>query len=317
MAREFHHVAVLAGGPSSEREVSLRSGRAIADGLASLGHDVDLVVVNGRQFRLPPRTDAVFVALHGEFGEDGEVQEILERLGIPYTGSSPEACRRMFDKSAAMRTLEAAGIPTPPSVMLRHPLGRSPLPLPVVVKPTRQGSSVGCALVRKDSEWPEAIRAALSPNGEALVQAYLGGRELTVGVLGDRVLPPVEIVSPGGMFTFEVKYTAGAAQLRCPAPIPMSLDMKLRRLAWQTFQALGASGLGRIDLRCSEDGQPHVLELNSIPGFTATSLFPRAAAAAGIPFAELCETVLNLARRRRSRARRGPGRRATCDFVLG
>lgn len=290
---------MLAGGPSSEREVSLRSGRAIADALASVGYDVDLVVVNGRQVQLPPRTDAVFVALHGEFGEDGEVQQILERLGIPYTGSSPKGCRRMFDKAAALRRLDAAGIPTPRSVVLRQPTNQSPLPLPVVVKPPRQGSSVGCTLVREEHEWPGAIQTALSYNGEAIVQTYLAGRELTVGVLGDRVLPPVEIVSPDGMFTYNVKYTAGAARLLCPAPIPMSLDAELRRLAWRTFQVLGAEGLGRIDIRCSADGRPHVLELNSIPGFTATSLFPRAAAAAGISFAELCESVLNLARRPR------------------
>jgi len=290
-------VAVLAGGPSSEREVSLRSGRAIAASLSTIGYATVLVEVCGRQFELPPRTDAVFIALHGEFGEDGEVQGILERMHIPYTGSGPEACRRIFDKGRAFETLAAAGVPVPPSVIVRSPTSGSPLPLPVVVKPTRQGSSVGCTLVRAPSEWDGALAAALAHNGEAIVQTYLPGRELTVGVLGDRVLPPLEVVAPSGMFTFETKYTAGAAGLRCPAPIPMSLDAELRRLAWRTFQVLGAEGLGRVDIRCSADGRPHVLELNSIPGFTATSLFPRAAAAAGVSFAQLCEQVLNLARR--------------------
>lgn len=297
MTRRFRHVAVLAGGPSSERAVSLRSGRAIAAGLQSRGYRVELVVVRGRRFQLPPDTEAVFIALHGEFGEDGEVQEILDREGIPYIGSSAEACRRMFDKRLVVQTLQAAGIPTPLSAVVQSPLPSSPLPLPVVVKPTRQGSSVGCSLVRVPSEWARAVDTALAQNGEALVQAYLPGREFTVGVLGDRVLPPVEIVSPGGMFTYEVKYTVGAARVMCPAPIPMWLDEELRTLAWQTFRVLGAHGLGRIDVRCSADGRPHVLELNSIPGFTATSLFPRAAAAVGLSFGELCEFVLNLARR--------------------
>ncbi|MCX7817616.1 MAG: D-alanine--D-alanine ligase [Kiritimatiellae bacterium] len=296
MRRRFRRVAVLAGGPSSEREVSLRSGRAVAAALSSRGYVVELVEVCGTHLQLPARTDAVFIALHGQFGEDGEVQAMLDRLGVPYTGSGAEACRRIFDKGLAWRALAQAGVPTPASVVVSRATASSPLPLPVVVKPTRQGSSVGCHLVRTAAEWGPAVRAALAHNGEAIVQTYLAGRELTVGVLGGRVLPPVEIVPPAGMFTYDVKYTAGAARLCCPAPIAAEFELELRRLAWRTFRVLGAEGLGRVDLRCSEDGRPHVLELNSIPGFTATSLFPRAAAAVGIPFPELCDHVLNLAR---------------------
>ncbi|MBU4459180.1 MAG: D-alanine--D-alanine ligase [Verrucomicrobia bacterium] len=295
MTKKSKKVAVLMGGFTTERDVSLRSGAAIARGLRAKGHTVTEVDIESREFVLPAKTDVVFIALHGEFGEDGELQSMLEARGVPYTGSGPESCRIAFDKRLTREALVAAGIPVPPGEILRAPTPLCPIELPAVVKPTRQGSSVGCHRVLDADDWYETVRDALSYNGEAVVETYIPGRELTVGIVGERVLPLVEIRAPGGCYDYRAKYTAGITEYLCPAPLKMAETEEVQALAGRVFEVLKGRGLGRVDLRMTPEGGFYVLELNSIPGFTETSLLPKAAAVAGLDFPDLCDRILNLA----------------------
>lgn len=292
----YQRVTVLSGGWSSEREVSLRSGAAVARGLLALGCAVETLDVRAPGLSLPAGTEAVFIALHGRYGEDGGVQRELEALGVPYTGSGPDSCRRSFDKALTRAACRAAGLPVPEGVVLTGPADGSPLPLPVVVKPTREGSSVGCHRVMEAGAWPAAVRDALACHGEALVETFIPGRELTVGVVGDTVLPAVEICAPDGYYDYEAKYTAGRTRYLCPAPLEEGAAAELAILAAEVFRALDADGFARVDFRMTPEGRPFILELNSVPGFTETSLLPKAAAAAGIAFPELCGRILDRAR---------------------
>jgi D-alanine-D-alanine ligase len=292
--RRFQKVAVLMGGPSAERDVSLRSGRAVAGGLRQAGYQAREVTVEGRRLDLPPDVEAVFIALHGEFGEDGEVQALLEERGIPFTGSGFEASRAAFDKRISKRIFVENGIPTP-AFEVRARGEAISLPLPVVVKPARQGSSIGAHRVFQECEKTDALRDALSYDPEALVERYIDGRELTVGIVEHQALPVIEIVAPGGWYGYEAKYTAGACRYLVPAPLPEETAERCREIALRVFYALGCRGFARVDFRCSADGELHVLELNSIPGFTETSLLPKAAAAAGISFPALCDRILSAA----------------------
>ena len=297
MVIPYRKIAVLKGGISSEREVSLRSGAAVARGLRTLGCEVTEVDVTERRFELPAGTEAVFVVLHGTYGEDGGVQRELEAMGLPYTGSGPESCRIAFDKGLTRAACARRGIPIPEGLVFQKLPEQSPLPLPVVVKPTREGSSVGFTQVSAPEAWLPAARAALACHGEALVERYIPGREMTVGIVADQTLPVVEIRAPGGCYDYTAKYTAGRTEYLCPAPIGLELEAALAVRAAETFQAVGARGFARVDFRVDPDGRPFVLELNSIPGFTETSLLPKAAAAAGIPFPELCGRILACAGR--------------------
>ena len=282
------------GGPSSEREVSLNSGRAVAEALRSVGYDVAEIDLKGRELELPDGIEAVFVALHGEFGEDGQIQEILRTRGIPYTGSGPEASRRSFDKLLSKKTFVEKGIPTPKYEILRKGQGRS-LPLPVVVKPIRQGSSIGVHIVSDEADWPAALEEALTHDGEVLVETFIAGRELTVGVVGGDVLPVLEIKAPDGFYNYTAKYTKGLTQYIVPADISVECAAECRRLALLTFQALDCKDMGRVDFRLAPGGDLFVLELNNIPGFTGTSLLPKAARAMGIEFPELCDRIISMA----------------------
>lgn len=293
--KRFHRVAVLMGGPSSEREISLRSGQAIAKGLAAAGYDVTPVDVKGYKIELPPGIEAVFVALHGHFGEDGRVQQILQERGIPYTGSGPEASRRSFDKSLSIKVFEAAGLPVPRYEILTDPAART-LPLPVVTKPPRQGSSIGVHRVFEEREWAEAFRDTASYDGEVIVESFIPGSEITAGIVGDQVLPLIEIRPPGGHYSYEAKYTKGLTEYVVPAPLPAEWTGRAQELAWRAFQALGCRGMGRVDFRMTPQGEFFVLELNNIPGFTETSLLPKAAQAAGIDFPTLCDRIMSMAR---------------------
>jgi D-alanine-D-alanine ligase len=289
-------VAVLKGGFTAERDVSLRSGAAVARGLRAKGYAVTEVDVESREFELPAKTDVVFIALHGEFGEDGDLQSILEGKGIPYTGSGPESCRLAFDKRLTRETLAAEGIPVPAGAIVTKPLPLCPIDFPAIVKPTRQGSSVGCHRVFDADDWYDGVRDALSYHGEAVVEAFIPGRELTVGIVGDQVLPVVEIRAPEGYYDYRAKYTKGLTEYLCPAPLKVAETEAAQALALKVFRALRAEGLGRVDFRMTPGGDLFVLELNSIPGFTETSLLPKAAEVAGIDFASLCDRILNLAR---------------------
>jgi D-alanine-D-alanine ligase len=293
-SKRFQHVAVLMGGPSAERDVSLRSGAAIARALRSLGYQVDEVDITTESVALPRGVEAAFIALHGTFGEDGSIQALLEKMRVPYTGSDVEASRAAFDKIASKRIFEKAGIPTPRYETLRSGMQRT-LPLPVIVKPPRQGSSIGVSKVETEAEWGRAVHAAEQYDSEVLVEAFIEGRELTVGVVGDKVLPVVEIRAPEGQYNYHAKYTKGVTEYLCPAPVDEAVARRCQQVAWDVFAALDCRGMGRVDIRLSADNEPYVLELNSIPGFTETSLLPKAAQAAGIAFPELCEMILNQA----------------------
>ncbi len=295
MARRFQRVAVLMGGPSAEREVSLTSGAAVAAALRGAGYEVSALDVRSETFELPARVEAVFIALHGGFGEDGRLQRRLDGAGLPYTGSGPEASALCMDKRRTRERLAAAGLPVAPGVALREAPAAPPLPLPVVVKPVREGSSVGCHRVFRPGEWDAAVRDALAHGGEAVCEAFIPGRELTVGVVGGRVLPAVEIRAPGGEYSYAAKYTGGLTEYLAPAPLEPAEAAGAARIGGEAFRVLGCRGMGRVDLRMDPRGRLFVLELNTIPGFTVTSLLPKAAACAGMDFAALCDCVLNLA----------------------
>lgn len=293
MAR-FHRVGVLKGGTSAEREVSLRSGAAIARGLRDAGYEVVEIDVVEPVLTLPDSLDAVFIALHGTFGEDGDVQRLLERAGIPYTGAGIASSRDSFDKLRTKQILEEHGISTPPFAVVSVGAER-PLDVPVVVKPLRQGSSIGIHIVRDDAAWEKAICDAAQFDRDILVESYVPGRELTVGIVGEQVLPVLEIRAPDGNYDYDAKYTAGATEYLVPAPLSPEVTACCQDLAKRTFDALRCRGLARVDLRLDDQEQAWVLELNTIPGFTETSLLPKAAQAAGIEFQTLCRGIMETA----------------------
>lgn len=292
--KKFQKIAVLYGGPSNEREVSRASGTAVARALKEKGYDVVELDVHGREIFLPQGIGAVFIAMHGTFGEDGQLQEILAQKGMPYTGSGPAASRLAFDKVASKRVFERAGINSARYEVLRRGDTRT-IPVPVVAKPPREGSSVGLSCVKQEQDWAAAFDRALAVDSEVLVEAFIEGRELTVGIVDGQVLPVVEIRPKGGVYDYEHKYTKGMTEYLCPAPLTDEETRLCQSLALRTYNALGARGMGRVDIRLTPDGFPFVLELNTIPGFTETSLLPKAAKAAGISFGDLCERILNLA----------------------
>jgi D-alanine-D-alanine ligase len=302
--RRFLKVAVLKGGISSEREISLKSGAAIAQGLRDGGYDVTEIDLKTRDVQIPEGIEAVFVALHGQFGEDGGVQQRLAELKIPFTGSGAASSRTSFDKILTRACLEKSGVPIPPGEVITVSNARK-LPVPLVVKPPREGSSVGCHLVFEDAQWDEAFADAASYSPEVLVEEYIPGRELTVGVVESpsheaaaprrEVLPVVEIKPQAEWYDFEAKYITGDTTYVCPAELDADLVAQLQSIALKTFQCLEAEGFGRVDFRLTPENKPYVLELNAIPGFTATSLLPKAAEAAGIGFSELCCRIMELA----------------------
>ncbi len=294
MSGRFKRVAVLKGGPSAEREVSLASGAAVAGALRERGYDVTEVDVADTAVKLPADVEAVFIALHGTFGEDGGVQAILEARGIPFTGSGSAASRAAFDKTASKRVFEKFGIATARYEVLARGQRRT-LRLPVVVKPPRQGSSIGLSKVFEEEQWAPAVEAALAHDREVLVEAFIPGAELTVGIVGDQVLPVVEIRAPDGYYDYKAKYTKGLTEYLVPAPLAAEETRRCQELAWRTFTALGCRGMGRVDIRMTPEGHAYVLEMNTIPGFTETSLLPKAARAAGLEFPALCDKILNLA----------------------
>jgi D-alanine-D-alanine ligase len=294
VSKRFARVGVLMGGPSAEREVSLKSGAAVARGLREAGYAVVEIVLPGSEVAIPNDVEAVFIALHGTFGEDGTLQALLAEQGVPYTGSHAEASRTAFDKVATKHVLEQEGIPTPRYQVLRNGDPRA-LDLPVVVKPALQGSSIGLHCVMEERQWAPAVADACSYDGDVLVEAYIEGAELTVGVVGDAVLPVVEIRAPGGHYDYEAKYLSGTTEYLVPAPISEEQAEACSTWAAAAFQALGCHGLGRVDFRMAPDGELYVLEVNTIPGFTETSLLPKAAQAAGISFSNLCGRIMETA----------------------
>jgi len=295
------HIAVMLGGPSAEREVSLRSGAAVAKALRSLGHDVFEIDPRDGKFVLPPKTDVVFLALHGTYGEDGTVQAELEKLGVPYTGCDVAASRIAFDKVRTKEKCLAAGVPTAKFVTVKSaqtPLPKN-LPLPLVAKPSRQGSSVGLQFIERTEEWTKAIAESLKFDSEVLVEEKIVGRETTVGILDGQVLPVVEVRPKSGGYDYQNKYTSGATDYFCPADFDAATTKKIQDAALGAFNAVGGRDYSRVDVMVRADGSPVVLEVNTLPGMTETSLLPKAAAAAGMNFAQLCGRMVELAMKRK------------------
>ena len=298
------HITVMLGGPSAEREVSLRTGAAVAGALRSLGHTVHELDPKTPDWTLPPRTDAVFLALHGTYGEDGTVQQQLDQLGVPYTGCDAGASRLAFDKVLTKQRCVETGVPTAKFVVVDAattpwPRGWQP---PVVVKPVRQGSSVGLQFVDRVADWAEALREALRYDTQLLVEEKIEGRETTVGILDGVALPVVEVRPKEGTYDYRNKYTAGNTEYFCPAPFDCATTQAIQTAALGAFRAIGGRDYARVDVMVRANGEPVVLEVNTLPGMTETSLLPKAAAAAGLSYAALCQRMIELALHRRSAA---------------
>ncbi|MDO8137291.1 MAG: D-alanine--D-alanine ligase [Candidatus Brocadiales bacterium] len=299
-------VAVLMGGLSAEREVSLRSGQSVAKALEERGHKVIPIVVNdetvGQLEGLD--IDVAFIALHGSFGEDGGIQSLLESKGIPYTGSGVKASRLAMDKEKSKEVFMASGLPTAEFSLLRRgqPLTEvegllSRLPLPLVVKPSRNGSSVGVSIVKEVEALPKAVEDAFLYDDKIILERYIQGRELTVGILGQEALPVIEIRSARDFYDFVAKYKDKGTEYIVDPQLPRSLYQEVQWLALQAHLALGCSGFSRVDMMCSKEGRPYILEINTIPGFTERSLLPKAAQAAGVGLPELCQRIMEMALR--------------------
>ena len=307
------------GGSSGERDVSLRSGEAIACGLEDKGHDVVRVDLDANrdwaaQIR-QARIDVAFLALHGRLGEDGCVQGLCELIGVPYTGSSVLASALAMDKVKAKELFHQHNVPTPPyyTVTIDDDLTdvedlHGSFGFPVIVKPRAEGSSLGMRKAENHRELRDGLAASLQFDDVALVERYIAAREVNVGVLDGRVLGAIEIAPKKGIYDYEAKYTPGMTEYFMPARLPATRYAGVLNLAERAVKALGCTGACRVDLLVTEGENEYVLEVNTIPGMTKTSLLPKIAAAAGFDFAELCDTILRTARLHAS-----PKRRASLD----
>jgi len=285
--------AVLMGGPGSERDVSLASGRAVAEALRAGRCEVAEVDVIGPDFDLPAGTMLAFNVIHGTYGEDGGLQEELEKRGVPYTGAGRETSRVAFDKHLAKQAFVAAGVPTPAAETIDVAAGARPaMPLPYVVKSPCPGSSVGVYIVKTPEQAEAAFADVVRYGPLALIEQYVAGRELTVAVIDGVAMPIVEIVAPGGVYDMASKYPwlSGSQGSRyfCPAELDEETTRRVQAAGVAAHEALGIEVYSRVDVLLDAAGNPFVLEANTIPGMTATSLLPKAAAAAGIGFTELC-----------------------------
>jgi D-alanine-D-alanine ligase len=304
-------VAVLKGGRSLERQVSLRSGARVEDALGRLGHEVVPIDVGlgliGELRELRP--DVAFIAMHGRDGEDGTVQELLEILDVPYTGSGVLACVRSMDKVLAKHLMLEAGIPTPEFFAFNETAFRElgagealgaieeRLEFPIVVKPSSQGSALGIKFARSAADVPAALVAAFSYDSKVLLERHVDGRDLAVSILDGQALPVVEAVPQGGdeFYDFQARYEIGRTTFVCPAELPEGATERAQELALRTYRLLGCHAFARVDLMLDASGALTVLEANPIPGLTETSLLPQAAEAAGISFDELVGRILELA----------------------
>jgi len=291
------HLVVLMGGPGSERDVSLRSGGAVARALSGGGYRVTPLEVLGTEIALPADTGLCVNMIHGTFGEDGQLQSLLDARGVAYTGEGEAGSRLAFDKLASKLRFAEAGVPTPRWEEIA--VGQKPtLPLPVVVKAPREGSSVGVHIVRDAGALGAALEDCASLDREILVEEFVEGRELTVGVVGDRALAVVEIRPHEGFYDYAHKYTKGASDYFCPAPLDDATTRLVQDAALRAHRSLGLEVYSRVDVLLRADGSPFVLETNTIPGMTETSLLPKAAAAGGTDFLQLCEEICLLSLKR-------------------
>lgn len=291
-------IAVLMGGTSNEREISLESGTNVAQALKSLGkYEVIPVILDSDDLSaLPDGIDAVYIALHGGWGENGQLQAELNRLKIPYTGPGAMSSRIAMDKIKTKMVLEMKGVPTAPWSLASQGTPSSPLPLPVVVKPPSDGSSVGISKVTSQDQWAGALETALAAQGgkgEVLVEEFVPGREMTVGVIDGVALPAIEIVAKNGWYGFDEKYKS--SETRYPFLEDAALQDRLQRLAVEAYNAIGCRSVTRVDFRVSPVGRIYVLELNTSPGFTSHSLVPKAGMKTGLDFPGVCDKILSTA----------------------
>jgi D-alanine-D-alanine ligase len=298
-------IAVLMGGPGSERDVSLATGRGVAKALRSLGADVTEVDVRDASFDLPNDTELAFICVHGTFGEDGQIQKILEDRGVAYTGENVDGSRFAFDKTLTKEKFRENRITTPNWQVIRA--GQKPtIPIPIVIKAPRQGSTVGVYIVKTERDVANALQEGAKYDNEFLVEKFVPGRELTVGILGHVALPIIEIIAKGGFYDFTNKYPflnpsrGGGAEHVCPAHIPKDETTKIQDLALRAHRSLGLKVYSRVDIILPEESEPTVLEVNTIPGMTEASLLPEAAGVAGIGYPELCARIIELSRAART-----------------
>lgn len=294
-------VAVLAGGDSSERAVSLESGAAVARALGERGYRVALVdpaETPLAQFAWPEH-DAAFLALHGKFGEDGQVQSLLEELAVPYTGSDAAASKLAFSKSASKERFAQCGVPTLPYVLFHESDGgkriaeqAARLGYPLIIKPDAQGSSLGVSIVREPHELAAALAACFRYDAFGILEPYVSGSEWTVGLIDDLVLPIIRIRTPREFYDYEAKYHDDSTQYEFDVDLPAGVGAAIAGAGREAGAALGTRGVARVDLMLDRNDRPWVLEVNTIPGFTSHSLIPKAAARMGISFGELCERAL-------------------------
>ena len=295
-------IGVIMGGLSAEKEVSMTSGGAVLKALREAGYNVFPVLFDGGGVidelrRAAP--DVVFIALHGRYGEDGTIQGLLEIMGIPYTGAGVTGSALAMDKAATKKVLTYHGIPTADFVTLhrgrfdpKRTMVECLLGYPVVVKPSTLGSTIGMSFVYKEKDLLPAIELAFTHDADVLLEKFIEGREITAGVLDGEPLPLVEIVAPGGVYDYQAKYQSHETKYVCPAVLDAVTAMKIQDLAVETYRALQCYGVGRVDFRLDGNGGVWVLEMNTIPGMTATSLLPKAAKAAGLDFTALVERIL-------------------------
>jgi D-alanine-D-alanine ligase len=297
-------VAVLMGGISSEREISLKTGSAVEKALKNQGIEVIAIDVGYSLFeRLSTeKIDVAFLALHGKYGEDGAIQGLLETLHIPYTGSNVLASALAFHKGKAKSLFSFHHIPTAPFITLEkknflsHPdrVGELAWGYPIVIKPCEEGSTIGISLVKGPADLESACVKAFRYAEDILMEEFIDGREVTVGILGNQALPVVEVIPLSGFYDYESKYTAGKTEYLVPARLGDELYQRVQGLGLQAHQVLGCRGVSRVDFRVDREGNPFVLEVNTTPGMTETSLLPKAAREAGISFEELVKRILIL-----------------------
>jgi D-alanine-D-alanine ligase len=291
-------IGVLYGGLSAEREVSLKSGAAVHRALLKRGYDAVAIDVGRDLARVieESRIEVAFISLHGRYGEDGSVQGLLELMGIPYTGSGVLASALAMDKVFSKQVFAASGLTVAPYGVLHRgqmfDMATLPFSLPVVVKPSREGSSVGVSIVREAPELAAALELAWRYDSDILVEQFVKGREIQVGILDDRAMGAIEIVPKNEFYDFEAKYTAGMAEHILPAPLPEALYDKVLRAGEKAHKSLGCGCYSRVDFLVTEDEQCYLLEVNTLPGMTELSLLPEIAQGAGIGFSELVERIL-------------------------
>ena len=290
-------VAVLMGGQSREREISLKTGGAIASALEERGYTVIPMDVSEEiATRLVgERIDVAFVALHGRWGEDGTIQGLLEILRIPYTGSGVEASAIAMDKVISKRLFREAGLPTPGFHVLQSPMEAPPMPFPLVVKPVLEGSTLGITIVHSDEAWLPAMEEAFRYDQTILVEEFIEGKEITASILNGEPLPLIHIEPKEGFYDFQAKYTPGKTLYHVPATLDTDVAEQVKTLSLRAYETLGCAGCARVDLILSEKVGPMLLEVNTIPGMTPTSLVPKAAQAAGLSFDDLAVAILNTA----------------------